>query len=119
MLNRIISLSAISVWPLMLAIGAIGLAPTASRANPSPGSYRAGSAASITRDLHQPSPAEDFFRQGRLQFEREIQQVAQQQPVVLEDLLKINPDPREFQPHFNPRLEAPKQQQPPASPTPQ
>lgn len=56
----------------------------------------------INRDLTR-SPAEDFFREGRLKLEREIQ-LARKQQQLTKDVLKVNPDsqiPEEFTPEQN------------------
>lgn len=47
----------------------------------------------FSRDLHQPSPSEDFFRQGRLQLEREIQLRQTRKPAT-DDILRVSPDDR-------------------------
>ena len=100
-----------------VAIAAIVNEPTVARANPAPPSQMATLAtAPIGRDLHQPSPAENFFRQGQRQFEREIQHLADPYTVLPEDLLQVIPDQREFQPFFNPEVQLPKRGPAPTQP---
>lgn len=49
----------------------------------------------ISRDLVR-SPSEDFFRQGQIQLEREIQQLAKSRELLTKDVLKVSPDERSF-----------------------
>lgn len=62
----------------------------------------------ISRDLTR-SPSEDFFQQGQVRLEREIQQLAKNRELLTEDLLQVSPDGRlapemlEQPPILNPR----------------
>ncbi|MDX2229430.1 MAG: hypothetical protein NW220_07320 [Leptolyngbyaceae cyanobacterium bins.349] len=47
----------------------------------------------LSRDLV-PSASEEFFRQGRVQFERELQRIAQNRDLTSEDLLQVLPESR-------------------------
>lgn len=49
----------------------------------------------ISRDLTR-SPSEDFFQQGRLQLEREIQHLAKNRELLNQEVLKVSPDQRSF-----------------------
>jgi len=92
-----------------VAIAAIVNEPTVARANPALGRQVGVLATgSIGRDLHQPSPAEDFFRQGQRQFEQEIQSLTRPQSVQPEALLQVTPDANSVPPDFNPALPPPK-----------
>lgn len=60
----------------------------------------------FARDLTR-SPSEDFFREGRLKLEQEIQLTRKRQ-LLSEDILKVSPDqrkPQDFVPSPNPQSE--------------
>jgi hypothetical protein len=63
---------------------------------------------SLAGDLNYPSASERFFREGRAEFELEIQQFSHQAQKLPEGLLKISPAlqiPPEFQPCPSPRVD--------------
>lgn len=89
----------IPVLVALLPIASLTLVGTPAIANPTLGINRLGGGqlSRLSRDLIQPSPSEDFFRQGKIQMERELQRLAQQQGVLSEEILKVKPDPRQLE----------------------
>lgn len=58
----------------------------------------------ISRDLTR-SPSEDFFRQGQIQLEQEIQQLTRNRELLTKDVLKVSPDERSFPDEIKERQE--------------